>query len=237
MIIQSTSSQWKILVMLTHGNKMSLCSYRALKIGSPHCPAECELCGGLKWCEKVMLHSMVGAEGKIPVMKPKNCYPGAAFQRLEGSISTTDFTLIPFQTKPHAYVSDTHHLLILALTLPVQVQSMKTSLMKYCWLDHKMFQSCYWDGFLEGKWEWSIFFLISAQAYWFCRHPGVLPRRQVSKSSMPITNKSSVYLKDWNLFSVVWMESARLKGAIADCHLHWSPERKDPLIHHPLSVP
>lgn len=30
-----------------------------------------------------MSQSMFDAEGKVPVMKPKNCYSGAAFQRLE----------------------------------------------------------------------------------------------------------------------------------------------------------
>ena len=109
MTIKSTSSQWKILVVtltLTQRNKMFLCLHRALKIDSPHCliwspqcHAECELCGSLKWCQKVMLHSVVGAEGKIPVEKPKSCHPGAKFQRLERSISTTKFTPIPFQTK------------------------------------------------------------------------------------------------------------------------------------------
>lgn len=113
------------------------------------------------------------------------------------------------KTPEHAHVSETCHLLTLALNLPVQVQKIKTSLMKHCWLVHELFQLCYWDGFLEGKWEWSIFFLISAQACLFCRRPGVLPRRQISKSSMPIMNKSFTYLKEWNLFSVVWMESTR----------------------------
>lgn len=218
--VKSTSSHWKILVTLTltPRNKMFLCLYRALKIDSPHCliwspqcHAECELCGSLKWCQKVMLHSVVGAEGKIPVEKPKSCRPGAKFQRLQRSISTTKFTPIPFQTKllnTPMYQKPTTFLTV-ALNLPVQLQKMKTFLMKHWWLVHELFQLCYWDGFLERKWKWSIFFLISAQACLFCRRPGVLPRRQISKSSMPIMNKSFTHLKEWNLFSVVWMESAR----------------------------
>lgn len=56
----------------------------------------------------------------------------------------------------------------------------------------------------ERRWgKGSVFFLICAQACLFYRCPGILPRRKISKSSMPIMNKHSTYLKEWNLFSVV----------------------------------
>ena len=35
------------------------------------------------------------------------------------------------KTPEHAYVSETYHLLTVALNLPVQLQKMKTSLMKH----------------------------------------------------------------------------------------------------------
>ena len=102
----------------------------------------------------------------------------------------------------------------------------------------RMLQLCYWNGFLEGRWgKESVFFLISAQACLFCRRPGVLPRRKISKSSMPIMNKSSIYLKEWNLFSVVWIKCARLKETIIDLHLNWCPQRKDHITQHPLFFP
>lgn len=102
----------------------------------------------------------------------------------------------------------------------------------------RMLQLCYWNGFLEGRWgKESVFFLISAQACQFCRHPGVLPRRKISKSSMPIMNKSSIYLKEWNLFSVVWIKCARLKETIIDLHLSWYPQTKDHITHHPVFFP
>lgn len=84
---------------------------------------------------------------------------------------------------------------------------MKTFLMKHWWLVHELFLEVMLLRWVPGKkMKWSIFFLISAQACLFCRRPGVLPRRQISKSSMPIMNKSFTHLKEWNLFSVVWMK-------------------------------
>ena len=107
-------------------------------IWSPHCPAKCELWRALKCCEKIMLQSMFDAEGKIPVMKPKSCYPGAAFQRIERNIFTTNSHQFPSnKTTEHAYESDTQYLLTLTLNFPLQVQKIKLSLEKHCWLVHE----------------------------------------------------------------------------------------------------
>lgn len=140
------------------------------------------------------------------------------------------------------------HLLTLPLNLPPQVQKIKSSLMKHCWLVHENVPVMLLKhGFLEGRWgKGSVFFLISAQACLFCRCPRVLSRRKISKSSIKISkssmstmNKSPIYLKEWNVFSIANMEEkcARLKGAIDDIHPNWCPERKAHLTHHLPSFP
>lgn len=79
--------------------------------------------------------------------------------------------------------------------------------------------------------------MISAQACLFCRRPGVLPRRQISKSSTPIMNKSFTYSKEQNLFSVVSMnEKCQIKRNNCWASPHWCPERKDHLISHSTSI-
>jgi len=126
---------------------------------------------------------MFVVEGKIPVMKPKHCYHGAAISKTRREYLHHKFHNNPLSNKTteHAYVSETH---LNSCSKPPRSGSKDEDFFWWSTVDWyvTMFQSYYWDGFLEGKWgEWCIFFLISAQACLFCRRPGVLPRRQISK--------------------------------------------------------
>lgn len=107
------------------------------------------------------------------------------------------------KTTENAYVSDTHHLSTLALNLPLQVQKIKTSLMRHYQLVHENIHAIEMGSWKEDE-KNDLCSSVSLPKY-VCS-VGVLEfhsRREISKSSMPIMNKSSIYLKEQNLFSIV----------------------------------
>lgn len=109
------------------------------------------------------------------------------------------------KTTEYAYVSDTHHLLTLALNLPLQVQKIKTSLMRHYCLVHENVHAIEMGSWKEDE-KNDLRSSLSLPKY-VCSID-VLEfhsRREISKSSMPIMNKSSICLKEQNLFSIVKM--------------------------------
>lgn len=85
-------------------NQMSLCHAGPCKL-APHTASfglhtvllSGSSGGALEWCVNVMLQSMADAEGKIPVIKSKNCYPKAALQKPERNIFTISSHQYPFK--------------------------------------------------------------------------------------------------------------------------------------------
>ena len=135
-------------------------------------------------------------------------------------------------TPEHAYVSETHHLLTLALNLPVQVQKMKTSLMKHWYM------SCSIYAIEMGSWKESENDLYFS---WFLpKHVcsvGVLESFPEGKSqNLQCQSWIRVSLKRMKLVQCCMNGKCQIKGAIAVTYTEVL-RKKNPLIHPSPPIP